>query len=115
MKQIQVNGSLWLETPEGLKIGKGRAMLLQKIDETGSIAEAARLLEMSCRRAWAMVKDMNMEAALPLVAKQNGGKNGGGAQLTATGKTMLGCYQQVFGQFQEFQQQVGKELSQACR
>ncbi|WP_040664436.1 winged helix-turn-helix domain-containing protein, partial [Nafulsella turpanensis] len=90
---MEVKGNLWLQGEEGLMLGKGRATLLRQIEETGSIAEAARQMEMSYRRAWGMVKAMNEAAANPLVEKSTGGKKGGGARLTAEGKKLLGSFE----------------------
>ena len=39
--QREVRHTIWIEVPGGINLGKGRAMFLQKIEETGSIAEAA--------------------------------------------------------------------------
>lgn len=100
---MEVRGNLWLQGAQGLMLGKGRAMLLRQIEETGSIAEAARQMEMSYRRAWGMVKAMNEAAETPLVEKNPGGKKGGGASLTAEGRKLLESFEQLMEDFQQFQ------------
>jgi molybdate transport system regulatory protein len=40
-------------------LGPGKVRLLELIDVTGSISAAARLLEMSYRRAWLLVDSLN--------------------------------------------------------
>ena len=57
-------------------IGPGKADLLQAIGETGSLAEAARTLKMSCRRAWGLVRAMNAAFRAPLVEPLKGGAAG---------------------------------------
>lgn len=99
---MEVRGNLWLQGEQGLMLGKGRAMLLKQIEETGSIAEAARQMEMSYRRAWGMVKAMNEATDYPLVEKNPGGKKGGGAKLTAEGKKLLQSFEQLMAEFQQF-------------
>ena len=47
--------------------GPGKADLLEFIGETGSISAAARKLEMSYSRAWALVDTMNHAFKTPLV------------------------------------------------
>ncbi len=108
---LEVKGTVWIEAPGGLKMGKGRASLLQQIEETGSIAEAARLLDMSYKKAWSMVKELNESSPLPLVEKKNGGRNGGGAVLTPEGRKALAAFWHVFQQFQRFKQSASQTLN----
>ena len=44
MENLKIRGRIWLETESGLKIGVGRARLLEQIHLLGSIAEAAKIL-----------------------------------------------------------------------
>lgn len=107
---MQIKANIWIETDEGLIIGKGRAFLLEKIAETGSIAEAARSMDISYRKAWAMVKDMNNNVSVPLVEKISGGKNGGGTVLTEEGKKMIVRYKEVNRNFDMFRKQFLKRV-----
>ena len=79
----------------GTAIGPGKADLLEGIDETGSIAAAGRRMGMSYKRAWYLIDTMNQYFSEPLVASTKGGKAGGGAVLTATGKTVLAAYREA--------------------
>ncbi len=79
----------------GTAIGPGKADLLQGIDETGSIAAAGRRMGMSYKRAWYLIDTMNQYFSEPLVASTKGGKSGGGAVLTETGKTVLAAYREA--------------------
>lgn len=99
MADIKIEGYIWLETINGLKIGKGRAKLLNYIDETGSIAAAAREIGIPYRKAWGMVQEMNVFSNSPLVVKNLGGKNGGGAFLTIEGKKIVEEYKKINDQF----------------
>lgn len=76
-------------------LGPGKLALLTAIDETGSISGAGRKLGMSYRRAWLLVESMNETFALPLIAASHGGSHGGGASLTATGRTVLDRFRAV--------------------
>ena len=73
-------------------LGPGKAELLQRIRETGSISAAGRGMRMSYKRAWSLVETMNAAFAEPLVTSARGGPGGGGAQLTATGTEVLARY-----------------------
>ncbi len=84
--------SLRLHFTQGLTFGRGKADLLRLIDEQGSISAAGRAMNMSYRRAWALVEEMNSAFNQPLVDSSRGGAKGGGAQLTPTGRQMLADY-----------------------
>jgi molybdate transport system regulatory protein len=99
---MKTQGNIWIELQHGVKVGKGRADLLEKIRETGSIAEAARVLGLSYRKAWAMVKEMNAGGSLKIIEKSAGGKHGGGARLTAEGEKILAAYRKLTLDFEKF-------------
>src|SRR5580692_13044805 len=76
-------------------IGPGKVLLLEAIRDTGSISQAGRSLEMSYRRAWLLVDDMNRSFREPVVTTQPGGAQGGGAALTAFGREVIAKYRAV--------------------
>ena len=80
---------------DGVIIGPGKAELLERIRETGSIAAAGRQMGMSYKRAWLLVETMNTAFAAPLVTSARGGKGGGGAGLTEPGAEVLRLYREV--------------------
>lgn len=77
------------------EIGPGKAQLLQYILETGSIAAASRKMGMSYKRAWYLIDTMNAYFRKPIVTATKGGKSGGGAQLTPTGRAVLDAYRRM--------------------
>ena len=77
------------------RLGPGKVLLLEKIDETGSISAAGRSLKMSYRRAWTLVDDLNRVFGKPLVTTQPGGANGGGAKLTRLGRDVVAHYRAI--------------------
>jgi molybdate transport system regulatory protein len=80
---------------EIIAIGPGKIRLLELIEESGSISGAARHMNMSYRRAWLLVETMNRSFRAPLVETAQGGKGGGGAQVTELGKDVLRRYRQM--------------------
>jgi molybdate transport system regulatory protein len=76
-------------------LGPGKADLLERIRETGSIAAAGRAMAMSYKRAWSLVEEMNAAFREPLVASVRGGVRGGGARLTAAGESVLSNYRRL--------------------
>lgn len=87
--KMELKIRIWLYANGEKLIGKGRVELLELINETGSISSAAKEMKMSYRQAWQMVKEMNERASMPLVKKQLGGKQGGGASLTVLGVKII--------------------------
>ena len=67
-------------------MGPGKAELIERIGETGSISAAARAMGMSYRRAWQLVEALNGDFAQPVVTTAAGGRRGGGAQVTPFGR-----------------------------
>lgn len=80
---------------EAVRIGPGKAELLDHIRETGSISAAGRRMEMSYKRAWMLVEEMNAAFAAPLVSSSRGGPGGGGASLTEAGAEVLRRYRAI--------------------
>ena len=61
-----------------IAIGPGKASLLERIDNTGSISAAAREMGMSYRKAWRLIDSINDDFNAEIVSKSTGGKGGGG-------------------------------------
>lgn len=81
--------SLRVHFGDGVTFGPGKAALLERIRDEGSISAAGRAMSMSYRRAWGLVEEMNAAFAQPLVESARGGTGGGGAHLTAAGVEAL--------------------------
>ncbi|HYR33338.1 MAG TPA: LysR family transcriptional regulator [Burkholderiales bacterium] len=73
-------------------MGPGKAELIARIGETGSISAAARAMGMSYRRAWQLVEALNHDFREPVIATAIGGTRGGGARVTPFGERLLGRF-----------------------
>ena len=80
---------------EGAMLGPGKARLLEAIRDSGSISAAGRAMEMSYKRAWMLVEEMNAAFQEPLVESTRGGPGGGGARVTEAGLRVLALYRSV--------------------
>lgn len=77
---------------EKIALGPGKAELLQHISTSGSIAKAAKIMNMSYMKAWLLVKEMHEAFKEPVIEKLRGGAVGGGAKLTEFGIKVLNLY-----------------------
>jgi molybdate transport system regulatory protein len=80
--------------PEG-RIGPGKIALLERIASAGSISAAARALDMSYKRAWDLVEEMNQLVGKPVIAARTGGRRGGGARLTPVGLSIVNRFRAI--------------------
>ena len=87
--------SLRIDLDSGNRIGPGKIALLENIDKHGSISAAGRAMEMSYKRAWDLVDEINRVCRQPVVERQTGGKNGGGAMLTPFGESLVERYRRI--------------------
>ena len=77
------------------RIGPGKIQLLEQIREHGSISAAGRAMDMSYKRAWDLVDEINRICRQAAVERQTGGKNGGGAVLTPFGRSLVARYRKI--------------------
>jgi molybdate transport system regulatory protein len=98
---IVVRSKVWLEKDGKLFMGWGRATLLERIDEFGSISAAAKSMKLAYRNAWLWVEAMNRLASAPLVEKSTGGARGGYARLTEEGRRIVADYKKKRAEVRE--------------
>ncbi|MBX3475904.1 MAG: winged helix-turn-helix domain-containing protein [Planctomycetes bacterium] len=78
-----------------IAIGPGKIALLEAIAATGSISAAGRSLDMSYRRAWMLLDEMNHMLRSPVVDSARGGASRGGSELTPLGRQLIETYRRV--------------------
>ncbi len=91
--------------------GPGKAELLERIRDTGSISKAAKQMEMSYMRAWQLVKGMNKGWAEPLVLTARGGSKRGGTAITASGLEVLRLYRELTATVETATQSFAKKFA----
>jgi len=99
---IQIKGRLWLEKEGETFLSWGRVVLLERIRDQGSIAAAARSLNMAYSHAWGLVQKMNHLAGEELVARTFGGKKGGRAWLTPAGEAAIVRFWELVAEFRQW-------------
>lgn len=79
-------------------LGPGKVELLEAVREHGSISAAARSLDMSYRRAWLLIDELNQSLKSPATVSEQGGQSGGGCVLTPVGESIVRLYRDVEAQ-----------------
>jgi len=92
-------------------LGPIKIELLQEIKKCGSLSQAAKNLKFSYQYAWTMLDEMNKSAPEPLVIKQRGGSNGGGAELSSYGAKILTDYFLIKDQINKLVSQINVEIN----
>ncbi|TAM06838.1 MAG: LysR family transcriptional regulator [Paraburkholderia sp.] len=78
-----------------IALGPGKVSLLEAVREHGSISAAARSLNMSYRRAWLLMDELNRSLKSPATISEHGGQSGGGSMLTPVGDEIIRLYREI--------------------
>jgi molybdate transport system regulatory protein len=81
-----------------IALGPGKVTLLEAIREQGSISAAARSLNMSYRRAWLLMDELNQSLSSPAMVSEHGGNTGGRSVLTPVGEEIIRLYRAIEAQ-----------------
>ncbi len=84
-----------IDFPGGARLGPGKVALLEAIDAEGSLSRAAQKIDMSYRRAWLFMQQINQAFDEVAVATPEGGHGGGPAKLTAFGRELIRHYRNI--------------------
>lgn len=76
-------------------LGHGKIELLEHIARTGSLAAAARSMQMSYKRAWELLAATNEMFAEPVTVSLPGRNVEGSTQLTPFGERIIALYRAI--------------------
>ncbi|SDZ08512.1 winged helix-turn-helix domain-containing protein [Tindallia californiensis] len=88
--------------------GEGPLMLLKKVEETGSLRQAALAIDMSYSKAWTIINNIEKELNISMLNRSVGGSQGGGSSLTVESQKLMERYEEIKRKTNEF---VRKEIS----
>lgn len=94
-KRPEVRFRMRIRSGDAVALGPGKVDLLEAVREFGSISAAARSLDMSYRRAWLLIDELNRSLKSPATHSEQGGQSGGGCTLTPVGETIVRLYRDV--------------------
>ncbi len=86
--------SLRIELARG-RLGPGKVELLEHIGQTGSLAAAARAMQMSYKRAWDLLAVLNDMFVEPVAVSLPGRNLEGSTRLTAFGERLIALYRAI--------------------
>lgn len=95
MSDVKIKFRVWVEWNGNQIMGPGIYDILKAIEETGSIASAARRLGFSYKFIWTYLKKLEDILGVPLVESKRGGKERGKTELTEIGQLLLKYYEQL--------------------
>lgn len=85
---------VWVVFGDRLKLGDGRARLLELIDDLGSLRQAVAAFDMSYRNAWGYLRELEKAAGFKFVERVPGRGPRAGTRLTAKGRAFLRRYRE---------------------
>lgn len=89
MAQLKLKSSQWIvDENNNIIIGEGRAKILENIEKTGSMNQAAKLMKMSYKAVWSKIKatEKHMNACIVHTDRKEG------SRLSQTGRDLLAKY-----------------------
>jgi molybdate transport system regulatory protein len=92
---MKIQFKVWLEKDKRVLFGEGRNQLLQAIDDYGSLAQAAKKMNMSYRAAWGRLRASEDRLGFVLAEKDLEQGKKGGLRLTTQGKNLLSKYKSI--------------------
>lgn len=107
---LLIRSNLWMTRGERSLGGRGRMELLERIQETGSIRQAAMAMGMSYRVAWQAIEALNELADAPVVDRAVGGRGGGGAVVNAHGLRLIKAFRAIESEHVRFVERVSQKL-----
>ena len=89
MAKLKLKSSQWIvDADNNIIIGEGRAKILENIDRTGSMNQAAKMMKMSYKAVWSKIKmtEKHMNTCIVHTDRKEG------SRLSKDGKDLLAKY-----------------------
>jgi len=99
---VVVRAKTWFEMDGMHILGTGVAQLLEGVERTGTLRDAARAARISYRHAWDMIKTAEQHLGKELILPRSGGIGGGQSVLSADGRHLLEVFRRVSREVADF-------------
>ncbi len=102
LDNLRLNYKIWLETSDrdGI-LGDKKCELLRAIDETGSLNDAMKKLNLTYRKTWDNLRKIERELGFPLIKPTRGGADGGSTVLTTEGKILIQAFEKFHSEYDQ--------------
>ncbi len=111
-KEFKLNYKIWLSTNDGKGImGDGKWQILKAIEKHGSLKAATITLNLTYRRTWGDLKQIEKDLGYPLPEKKRGGKYGGETTLTVQGERLVKAFDKFHKKTDRFMEKAFVELA----
>ncbi len=84
--------------------------LLNAIRESGSLSSAADEMNMSYRKAWGKIREIEEKLGFNLVEKHRGGAEGGHTNLTTEGNELMNAYIELTDKFNTSMKEITRKF-----
>ena len=103
MREVRLKSRQWLEDSEGnIIMGEGRQRILELIEQTGSINQAAKLMRMSYRGVWGKIRatEEHLNRKIIVTERRHG------SRLTDDGGKLLMDYSRLKEECQKADEEI---------
>lgn len=107
------NAQLVLRGAGRLPVGRDRIAMLEAVAAHGSITAAAKALGYSYKAVWDGLNAVNNLLPRPALLAQSGGRGGGGAVLTAEGRSLIEAFHRLEGRLSEISAIIARDGTNA--
>ena len=90
--------------------GPGMMVLLKQIEVLGNIREACEKTGMSYSKGWTLIRTAEKGMGCTIVERSPGGKHGGTARVTATGRRLMDKYEKLCWEAEAYTEKRYREL-----
>ena len=105
-----VRSKVWFESAGAHIFGSGLARLLENVNRSGTLRDAAKASNMSYRYAWNLIRMAEHHFGKVLINRHAGGQHGGSSALSPDGLHMLDVFKQLNEQVAVFTDEKFAEL-----
>ncbi|NWF93777.1 MAG: LysR family transcriptional regulator [Syntrophaceae bacterium] len=85
---MKIAYKVWLDN-NGKAFGDGPCELLQRVEKTKSLHQAACQMGMAYSKAWRLIQMVEKRLGFALIERKIGGRSGGGSNLTPQAKELM--------------------------
>jgi molybdate transport system regulatory protein len=96
-------------------LGPGKIALLKAIQREHSLSQAAKSINMSYRRAWLLIQELNNSLKEPVLVTHTGGQSGGGSELTKMANQIIDVYERLTQEAEDATEATRKSFASLLR